>query len=73
MLLTILARHYIEKDKKNLFPTELGKAVNKYLITNFPDIIDYEFTAKIEEEFDKVAERKRKLERTYERVLWPIF
>ena len=69
---TILARRYIEKDKKNLYPTELGKSVNKYLITNFPDIIDYEFTAKIEEEFDKVAERKRKLERTYERVLRAI-
>ncbi|MBR1539804.1 MAG: type I DNA topoisomerase [Clostridia bacterium] len=55
---TILARNYIEKDKKNLVPTELGKAVNKYLVTNFPDIIDYEFTAKIEEEFDKVAEGK---------------
>ncbi len=70
---TILARRYIEKEGKNLVPTELGKSVNKYLITNFPDIIDYEFTAKIEEEFDKVAERKRKLERTYERVLWSIF
>ena len=66
---TILARHYIEKDKKNLFPTELGKAVNKYLITNFPDIIDYEFTAKMEEDFDKVAERTRKLARINERIL----
>ena len=70
---TILARNYIEKEKKNLLPTELGKAVNKYLVTNFPDIIDYEFTAKIEEEFDKVAERKRKLEKTYARILWTIF
>ena len=70
---TILARRYIEKEKKNLLPTELGKSVNKYLVTNFPDIIDYEFTAKIEEEFDKVAERKRKLERNNERILWSIF
>ena len=70
---TILARRYIEKEKKNLLPTELGKSVNKYLVTNFPDIIDYEFTAKIEEEFDKVAERKRKLERNHEGILWSIF
>ena len=70
---TILARRYIEKDKKQLIPTELGKSVNKYLVTNFPDIIDYEFTAKIEEQFDKVAERKRKLERINERILWSIF
>ena len=69
---TILARRYIEKDKKNLLPTELGKSVNKYLVTNFPDIIDYEFTAKMEEDFDKVAERKRKLETTYARILRTI-
>ena len=53
---TILTRRYIEKDKKQLFPTELGRSVNKYLIDNFPDIIDVTFTAKIEEQFDKVAE-----------------
>jgi len=70
---TILARRYIEKDKKNLLPTELGKSVNKYLVTNFPDIIDYEFTAKMEEDFDKVAERKRKLERINEGILQSIF
>ena len=69
---TILARNYIEKDKKNLLPTELGKAVNKYLVTNFADIVDYEFTAKIEEEFDKIAERKRRLAKNNERVLCSI-
>jgi DNA topoisomerase-1 len=55
---TILTRKYIEKDKKQLVPTELGRSVNKYLVENFPDIIDVEFTAKIEEQFDKVAEGK---------------
>ena len=53
---TILTRRYIEKDKKQLVPTELGRSVNKYLVENFPDIIDVTFTAKIEEQFDKVAE-----------------
>lgn len=55
---TILERRYIEKEQKQLVPTELGKIVNKLLTENFSDIINVEFTAKIEEEFDEVAEGK---------------
>lgn len=54
---TILARRYIEKIQKQLHPTELGKIVNKLLIENFSDVINVEFTAQMEEEFDKIAER----------------
>ena len=53
---TILTRRYIEKVQKQLVPTDLGRIVNKLLIENFGDIINVEFTAKMEEEFDKVAE-----------------
>ena len=55
---TILERRYIEKEKKQLKPTELGKVVNKLLTENFTDVINVEFTAKVEEEFDQVAEGK---------------
>ena len=55
---TILERRYIEKEQKQLVPTELGKVVNKLLTNNFSDIVNVEFTAKLEEEFDKVAEGK---------------
>ena len=55
---TILTRRYIEKEKKQLKPTELGRIVNKLLIENFPDIITVEFTAKMENEFDEIAEGK---------------
>ena len=48
-------RRYIEKVQKQLMPTDLGKVVNKLLIENFGDVINVEFTAKIDEEFDKVA------------------
>ena len=57
---TILERRYIEKDKKQLYPTELGKIVNKLLTENFADIVNVEFTAKIENEFDEIAEGKEK-------------
>ena len=56
---TILERHYIEKEQKQLIPTELGKIVNKLLTENFTDVINVEFTAKIEEEFDCIAEGKQ--------------
>ena len=55
---TILERRYIEKEQKQLYPTELGKIVNKLLTENFKDIINVEFTAKIEDEFDEIAEGK---------------
>ena len=55
---TIIARHYVEKEAKQLVPTELGKVVNKLLTENFPDIINVEFTAEIENEFDEIADGK---------------
>ncbi len=55
---TILERRYVEKVQKQLVPTELGKIVNKLLTENFPDIINVEFTAKIENEFDEIADGK---------------
>ena len=53
---TILDRRYIEKDKKQLMPTELGRVVNSLLIENFGDIINVDFTANIEKQFDNIAE-----------------
>ena len=55
---TILERRYIEKVQKQLVPTDLGKIVNKLLTENFDDVINIEFTAKIEDEFDNIAEGK---------------
>ncbi len=53
---TILARRYIEKEQKQLLPTELGTIVNKLLVENFADVINEEFTAQIETDFDRIAE-----------------
>ena len=55
---TILDRRYIEKEQRQLIPTELGKIVNKLLTENFVDVINVEFTAKIESDFDEIAEGK---------------
>jgi DNA topoisomerase-1 len=47
-------------DKNKLFPTDIGIVVNDFLVEYFPSIIDYNFTAKVEEGFDKIAEGKAK-------------
>ncbi len=53
---TILARHYIIKENKNLYVTELGEVVNKLMNQAFPVIVDAEFTANLESLLDKVGE-----------------
>jgi len=42
-------------ERMKLFPTDLGMLVTDFLITNFPQILDYNFTAKVEEQFDEIA------------------
>jgi DNA topoisomerase-1 len=51
---TILARKYIERMQRQLQPTELGRTVNKILIQNFPSIFNVQFTARMEEDLDKI-------------------
>ena len=60
---TIIERRYIEKDKKQLAPTELGWLVNDLLIHSFKDIVNVDFTAEIEKDFDSIADRKRGMEK----------
>ena len=57
---TILARHYVTKDGKNLFVTDLGEVVNKMMVEAFPSIVDANFTANMEALLDGVGEGKIK-------------
>jgi DNA topoisomerase-1 len=47
-------------EKKKLFPTDIGLVVNDFLVENFGQILDFHFTAKVEEEFDEIADGQRK-------------
>ena len=55
---TIMNRHYIVKEQKNLYVTELGEAVNQMMMKAFPVIVDVEFTANMESLLDGVEEGK---------------
>lgn len=53
---TILSRHYVIKEDKNLFVTEMGEAVNKIMVEAFPSIVNLGFTANLEMLLDNVEE-----------------
>ena len=51
-------REMVGSEKGKLLPTDIGMVVNDFLMDNFPTIMDYHFTAHVEEEFDRIAEGK---------------
>ncbi|MCL2351760.1 MAG: type I DNA topoisomerase [Firmicutes bacterium] len=53
---TIVARRYVVKENKLFYPTELGQLINDIMKTYFDDIVDIEFTAKMEEDLDRVED-----------------
>lgn len=53
---TLLDRTYAEKREKNLFPTDLGNTVNSILVSRFPEVFSIEFTAKMEDELDRIED-----------------
>jgi DNA topoisomerase-1 len=56
---TVIERGYIEKDERRLKPTELALLVNDLLTEHFANVVDYDFTATMEDSLDEVAEGKR--------------
>ena len=56
---TILARGYVTREKKQLYPTELGVMITDMMKEHFTDIVDITFTAGMEEQLDEVEEGKR--------------
>ena len=60
IITTILARNYVEKEKKFLLPTELGRIINDLMKNHFRDIVDVQFTAQMERKLDDVEEGSKK-------------
>jgi len=56
---TIQDRGYVVKEERSLVPQEIGELVNKFLVQHFPNIVDYEFTAQMEDTLDDIAEGKK--------------
>ena len=60
ILYTIQARKYVQKTDGKFFPTELGLVVNDYLVERFPKLIDVSFTARMEDELDRIEDGEMK-------------
>lgn len=69
---TIQERFYIERVERKFVPTDLGITVTDFLMEHFPDIIDYSFTAEMEEKLDEVAEGKLKWQPTISEFYKPF-
>jgi DNA topoisomerase-1 len=52
---TLQNREYVEMDKRRFIPTDVGRVVNKFLTQHFSRYVDYDFTARLEDELDAVA------------------
>jgi DNA topoisomerase-1 len=55
---TLLDRKYVESQERRLFPTDLGKTVNKILVESLPNIFDVKFTAHMEDDLDQIENGK---------------
>lgn len=56
ILSTLRERRYVQDQERRLVPTDLGKTVNALLVESFPDILDVQFTAQLEDKLDKIEE-----------------
>ena len=59
---TIISREYVKRESKVLVPTPLGEATTKLMIENFPEIVDYKFTAKMESDLDEIEQHTTTME-----------
>lgn len=57
---TLQAREYVTMDKRRFFPTDVGRIVNKFLTEHFTQYVDYDFTAKLEDDLDAISRGEKK-------------
>jgi len=69
---TLQDRRYVELQKRRIFPTELGRDVSTILVANFPELFNVTFTAKMENELDRVAAGKDEYEEVLDSFYKPL-
>ena len=69
IITTIIARNYVSREGKSLVPTTLSEVTTKIMVENFPEIVDYEFTAQLENKLDGIEHG----ESTMEQVLGDFY
>ncbi|MBN2324906.1 MAG: type I DNA topoisomerase [Spirochaetes bacterium] len=72
IITTLIKRYYIERKNRQFKPTFLGKLTNNLLTKNFPELLGIDFTARMEERLDEVAEQKLPWNRILEEFYFPF-
>ncbi len=62
IITTIIARNYVSREGKSLVPTTLGEVTTKLMVENFPEIVDYAFTAQMEDKLDGIEHGESTME-----------
>ena len=58
---TIISRNYVKREGKSLVPTPTGEITNKLMLESFPDVVDYKFTAEMENDLDRIENGKMEI------------
>ena len=69
---TIQERNYVIKEDKKLKPTDMGLVVNDILVEHFPEVVDYKFTAKMEEDLDSIAAGEKEWQPIIKEFYYPF-
>jgi len=72
ILSTIQDRYYVEKEERQLKPTAIGETVTMFLLKHFQEVMDYDFTAKMEDDLDQIALGKLKSQKLLESFYLPF-
>ena len=70
---TLIERGYIKREKRGFQPTEVGVIVSDLLTAHFPKIVNYQFTAKMENDLDLIASGKKEYQKTLEEFWNPFY
>ncbi len=63
IITTIISRNYVKREGKSLVPTPIGEITNKIMLESFPDIVNYKFTAEMEDDLDRIENGKMTMEK----------
>lgn len=72
IITTIQIRNYVEKKEGKFFATPVGIAVTEFLVNNFKEVVDYKFTAEMEDDLDNIANGERKWQKEM-KTFWDPF
>lgn len=68
----IIDRGYVNRQEKRFFASKIGKVVSDFLVKHFPDIMDYDFTAEMEEDLDRIARGEKEWKKVVKTFFSPL-